>query len=114
MPPKSKEEKESAPEVVPANFDALEAAKVVEAPKAAANAASSVLKLAESDAFVVLPEPPKPAVVTKMVVARKVTVSWGGQMLNLGVGDVISEESYGPGAIQRMRDAGVAFEEPKG
>lgn len=44
------------------------------------------------------------------IVATAVTLSWGGQFIRLSVGDVVSEESYGMGAIARMREAGVAFE----
>lgn len=47
----------------------------------------------------------------RAVVARKITISWGQQMLNLRPGKVIDEVVYGPGAIEKMRNAGVAFEE---
>lgn len=43
-------------------------------------------------------------------VKTAITVSNGGQMLRLNPGDFISEESYGPGIMERMRDAGVAFQ----
>jgi hypothetical protein len=54
---------------------------------------------------------PAPAVVPQYEVVRPVTISWGNQMLNLKDGDIISDESHGTGAIERMKAAGVAFKE---
>jgi len=39
-----------------------------------------------------------------------ITVSWGGQFLRLTAGDILSDKQYGPGAMERMRVAGVALE----
>jgi hypothetical protein len=43
-------------------------------------------------------------------VQRKITVSWGGTFITLNPGDVVSEASYGPGSVERLRNAGVALE----
>ena len=50
---------------------------------------------------------------TRHVVQRKVTVSWGSQMLTLHPGKVISDDSYGEGAVEKLRNMGVALE-PEG
>ena len=47
-------------------------------------------------------------------VQRDITISWGGQMIRLREGDIVSPESYTHAGIQRMRDAGVALEETDG
>lgn len=39
-----------------------------------------------------------------------ITVSWGGQFLRLAAGDILSDRQYGPGAMERLRVAGVALE----
>lgn len=41
----------------------------------------------------------------------KMTVSWRGQTCRFRAGDVVSENSYGDGAIQKFRDAGLKLEE---
>jgi hypothetical protein len=43
-------------------------------------------------------------------VVRKITVSWGGQFIRLAEGDLISDASYGPRSVERMRECGVAME----
>ena len=35
---------------------------------------------------------------------------WRGQLVRLAVGDLLSDESYGPDAVARLREAGVALE----
>ena len=52
-------------------------------------------------------EPPPPA---RYVVRRKVTVSWGRQMLRLSEGDVVTDANLGPGACMRLREMGVDLE----
>jgi len=39
----------------------------------------------------------------------KITISWGESMLRLRKGTIIGEHSHGPGAVDRMRNAGVAL-----
>ncbi len=59
----------------------------------------------------VLPPPgPPPAPPEVYKVVGRHTISWSGQFIKLNPGDLISERLYGAGAIQRMRDAGVALE----
>jgi len=55
-------------------------------------------------------EAAKPDAWVSAKVLRRVTVSWGNAMIILNDGDVISDASYGPNSIQKMRDAGVALE----
>lgn len=47
-------------------------------------------------------------------VVRDVTISWGNAFIKLRAGDVISEDGYGDGAIERMKQAGVALKEVEG
>lgn len=61
----------------------------------------------------VVPEVP-PTVdvkVKRYKVLRKITISWGGQMITLHADQEVSDESYGPGACERMINSGVALEE---
>lgn len=42
-------------------------------------------------------------------VLRPITISWGNAMLKLVDGDIISDESYGDGAVEKMKQSGVSF-----
>lgn len=93
----------------PVVMDALDAAKVMDSTKS--TTVNTLAKPAASDAEVVVPKmEEKPVQPESKVVARRVTISWGSQMITLNPGDVVSESSYGPGSLQRMQDSGVAFE----
>lgn len=61
------------------------------------------------DAGVKVPQVKKPQV--KYVVANRITVSWGGQMLTLNPGDLVGESSYGPGCVEKLRSYGVKIDE---
>lgn len=41
------------------------------------------------------------------VVGRNVTVAWQGRIIKLRAGAEVSDSSYGPGAMDRFRNAGV-------
>lgn len=43
-------------------------------------------------------------------VTNKVTISWNNQMIRLQPPVIISEATHGPGAIEKMRNSGVALE----
>lgn len=47
-------------------------------------------------------------------VLRDVTLSWGPAFIKLRAGDVISEDGYGDGAIEKMALAGVALKQVEG
>jgi len=64
----------------------------------------------------VVPPPPPPSTANvkrlpHFKVLKDKQASWRGQPITLRAGDVVSEESYGPMAIERLRDAGVELEE---
>lgn len=42
-------------------------------------------------------------------IAKDKRISWGAQEIRLKAGQVISEESYGPNVLERMRSAGAEF-----
>lgn len=94
--------------------DPLEAA-AIEASRATASKAVSVKAPAgpvqepELPGTAALRDEPKRA--PSYEVLRDITVSNGASMLKLRCGDVISEESYGDGAIARFREAGVSLKE---
>lgn len=66
------------------------------------------------------PEPPValPAVETapaaaapsRFRVGRNITIPWNGQLIKLRAGQLVSDDSYGDGAMARFRDRGVALE----
>jgi len=66
-----------------------------------------------------VPEPIPPAPLSSYVrlpwykvVSDKVRyVSWGGSTASFGPGDPVSDELHGPGAVERLRAAGILLEE---
>lgn len=63
---------------------------------------------AEPEADLAPPVLPTPVPTERVV--RKITISWGGQMITLNPGDLVSDASYGPRSRERMRECGVALE----
>ena len=61
------------------------------------------------------PEDPKPAVETppRFRVLENATVSIFGAQTHVNVGDEVSDALYGPGAIDKLREAGVKLEAVK-
>lgn len=55
------------------------------------------------------PEPPKSVERPEWEVQKKITISWGKQMLTLQPGTRIGVHTHGPGCVKKMRDAGVAL-----
>lgn len=98
-------------------LDPLEAAKLAAPIKEAAAARASDEKLPDLDENFEEPKLASPSKVSAAPPASMdfrvlvdITVSWGGQFLRLAAGDVLSDKQYGPGAMERMRVAGVALE----
>lgn len=63
--------------------------------------------------------PPKLQVATKSKPARyevvnDVTISWGSSMIRLRPGSVVGDSTHGPGAVEKMRNAGVALKPLEG
>ena len=54
--------------------------------------------------------PPTVSKATHFTVVEKKMVSWGHQTITLHKGQVVSDESYGPNAVARMRELGVVLE----
>lgn len=52
-------------------------------------------------------EPAKRA--ARFEVERAIVVSWNSSMLRLQPGDVVSDETHGDGAVERLRMSGVAL-----
>jgi hypothetical protein len=91
--------------------DALEAAKITQA---SAPKSEPPPKKEESAEEPQLPPPPKgteaPASAGEFRVTARIQVSWGGQFIRLNPGDIVSEKLYGAGAVEKLRNAGVALE----
>ena len=90
--------------------DPLTAASVKETTKN--EAASAAEKSAVSEKVKVAEAaPPAESKISReiYVVERKVTISWGSQMLNLQQGKEISEASHGRGCIAKLENMGVAL-----
>lgn len=89
--------------------DPLEASKIAEKPMAEAMPASAMDEvtpvLAKPTGLV---EPPAPAV-KKFRVVQDTTISLNGQFVKLSKDDVVSEASYGPVGMQRIKEANVAL-----
>lgn len=95
--------------------DPLEQAKIP-APSAAPQAVKEAAKASspsQAPGPVEEPELPPPEAPKKRLrfrVLNRVTLSWGSQFIRLSPGDIVDDVSYGPGAIEKMREGGVALE----
>ena len=104
-----------------AGNDPLEAAKIKTANGAAPTPGPAKVE-AKAEAKPVVkpvPDPVVPPVVPVKKVAQyevlnDVTLSWGRGMIRLKKGVIVSEQSHGPGAIDRMIAAGVALKRVEG
>lgn len=92
--------------------DPLEGARIVDRGAAIAPTAAPVADATEPPRPDPVPPPMTPAkrLPHYRVVADK-QLSWTGQTITLHVGDVVSDESYGPGGVASMLDQGVVLEE---
>lgn len=52
----------------------------------------------------------KPVEVERYRVKETKLISWGGQMITVREGSIVSDEKYGPRSFERMRSAGVVLE----
>lgn len=97
----------------PPASDPIEAAKMVAPGVPAVQAQEAQHPSTEEP--ILPPPPPAPRTSKTFVVSNSgpISVSSGMQMLRFSPGDEISEDSYGDGAIERFRNAGVSLEEKK-
>lgn len=106
----SKDKKHPAPTPAVAVTDPLEASKIlIPPPPPSAPQPDEPPPLAAPSGEI---EPPKPAV-KKYTVVESTTISLNGQMTRLNKGDVVSEASYGPLGMQRIKESNVALAELK-
>lgn len=75
-------------------------------------AAAKAEELKAEKKAVVLPPKDKPKPVTKHLVMNTINVSWHRQILRLKGGEsILSDEKFGPGAINKFRAMGVKLQE---